>query len=312
MNKITKGLVVAAGITAVVALSGCSSNVSTDPDQVALHYTKGVTTGQQFEDCVPAGTFRKDGYNDLHYPYPTNQRTYDASDAQGAEGPVITVKSSDGQELKVPAALTFHLITACDDWPGYKGGTFRAFHEKLGLRYKAYWEEETPPEGPKGWLTMLQFVHGKSLDTALDRQAVQYDWRKLTYDPATKVKIESQVGESVQGLIDQIAGGHYFEVDNVRLQSFEPTNDQLKANVAAQQSAIAEAQTAKAKAEAQEAAAEAQVAVAKAQAAQVQEQIKVLGLTGYLETLREANRQRAIEKNLNPYPSPIVAGVGAR
>lgn len=312
-RKIKGGLLAIAGVGLVASMSACGSNVQTPVGYTALHYSGGATSGAKFEDCVAPGTFRSDGFGDSHYLYPTgNQRTYDASDDKAAEQPPITVLSSDNQELKVPVGVTFHLNSDCQ--------VLRQFHEKIGARNNAFWidpsSEDEKPEGNAGWLAILRFYIGKQLDTGLDREAQSYGWQKLWNDPATKSAMEAAMQTKLQGLVDGFMGAEqgksFFVIETVRIQKPEPTNPQLRENIAAAQAAVAKADTAKAEADAQKAAAEAQVAVAKAQAAQVQEQIKVLGKDGYLATLDQQNKEKAIEKGLNPYPSPIVAGVGQR
>jgi FKBP-type peptidyl-prolyl cis-trans isomerase len=308
-RRTVRGGLIGLGLAGLAAVtSGCGSNVSTPPDMVAVHYTGGPTSGTNFKDCVPAGTYRSDGFGDTHYMYPTNQRTYDASTNPGAESGPITVVSKDNQEMSVAAAVTFQLKTGdCN--------ILHAFHERLGLRYNAFWTGDPDvdkPEGNKGWLQLLQFVFGKSLDTTLDREAQNYTWQQLWNDPTTRTAVETAADTKLTALIKSLAGGDYFDVLTVRIQKPDPANAQLKANISAAQAEVAKANTAEAQARAQKAAADAQVAVAKAQAASVAEQIKVLGAAGYLETLRIKNQEDAIAKGINPYPSPIVAGVNAR
>ncbi len=292
--------IVLVSTAAVSALTACSQ-VSTAPDKVALHYKAGPLSSTEFENCVNPSTREVNGPGDLYYSYPVNQRTFDASDAPGADSKPITIVSKDNVEMSVPVSITLTLVSDCD--------TLRTFHERLGNRYAAYFTDDDTT-GPEGWGRLLNFGVGKPVDTNLDRAAQQFEWRKLWNDPATKTAIEKQLEESLEQSIDQQTGGHFFEVNNVLIQKPTPTNAVLVQNVAAEQASVAKARSAEAEANAQKAAAEAQVAVARAEAAKIQERIKVLGRDGYLRELEIEAQQAAIAKGLNPYPPTIVPGAG--
>lgn len=289
-------LIVLAAITALT-LTGCSS-VSTQPDQIALHYAGGSFSSTKFAACVDPSVREMNGPGDTYYVYPTSNRTYDASAAKAAEGGPISVVSSDNAELTVPASVVFTLKTDCE--------TLRKFHEQIGNRYRAYWggsefEDSNEDSIPDGWVTMLNFYVGKALDSVLDRQAQAYTWRALWNDPAAKTALEKSVGESLSAVVDAQMGGHYLDIAKVTVQKPDPTNKALKDAVAAEQAAVAKANSAKSQADADKAAAEAQIAVAKAEAAQVEESVRVLGIDGYL-------KRYAIDKGLTPWPNPVVAG----
>jgi len=298
---------------ALVAVTGCSSNVKTPPDQVALHYEGGITSGARYKDCVPTSTYRSDGMNDTHYFYPTNRRTYDANPAEGSESGPVTVVSKDNAEMAIPAQVTFTLDTSCDP----DGGPLRAFHERMGLRYSAYFNTSDGddgglnPDGPVGWVRVLNDVIGKSLDITLDRQAQNYQWRAIWNDPSTKTELEKAVQSALSTEVNRAAGGTFFKIETVRLAKPTPVNQALKDAVATEQSAVAKAKSAELQAQAAEAAAKAQVAVAVAEARSLQERIKVIGIEAWREEQRLAVQRQAIEKGLNPFPSPIVAGVPA-
>lgn len=314
MKLRTKRAVVALGLAvSLAAVTGCSSNVKTPPDQVALHYSGGVTSGAQFKDCVPSSTYRNDGMGDTHYFYPTNRRTYDANPQEGSEAGPVTVVSKDNAEMAIPAQVTFTLDTSCAP----DGGPLRAFHERMGLRYSAYFntsdgdEGGLNPDGPKGWVRILNDVIGKSLDITLDRQAKAYGWRAIWNDPATKDELEKAVQANLAAEVNRAAGGAFFKIETVRLVAPTPVNQALKDAVATEQSAVAKAKSAELQAQAARAAAQAQVAVAEAEARSLDARIKVIGISAWLEEQKLAIQRQAIEKGLNPFPSPIVAGVSA-
>lgn len=276
---------------AALTLSGCSS-VSTDSDQTALHYKAGPLSSTKFANCVDPSNRNIDGPSDKHFSYPTSQRTYDATGGDGAEAQPFTVVSKDNAELRVPVTVTFTLKADCE--------TLRAFHERLGNRYAAY----NGGDDGKGWAKLLNFVIGKPLDTTLDRVAQGYEWRDLWNDPATKNQIEKAIDTDLALIVKRQAGGDFFEIGEVLVQKPDPVNPELKNAVASEQAAVAKANSARSEADAQRLAAEAQVAVAKANAAQVAEQVRVLGVDGYI-------RKYAIDNGVTPFPNPVVAGQAA-
>lgn len=281
-------------LVAMVTLSACSS-VSTDSDLIGLHYKGGSFSATEFADCVGKSTRDYNGPGDKYYLYPNSQRDFDATGGKNSDSGPITVVSSDGQELLVPVTLNFDLKNDCE--------TLRKFHENLGNRYHAYWDNgQESSDIPEGWLTVLDRVMAKPLDATLDRIAQKYPWRSVWNDPEVKAEMEEQLKQNIETLVNRKAGGEYFENFDVLIQKPDPKNQGLKEAVAAEQTNVAKAKAAEAQAKADVLTAQAQVAVARAQAEKRQAEIAGYGdVNAYL-------RAQAIEKGINPY-QPSGSGV---
>lgn len=312
-----KVTVVAVGAAvAAVAVTGCST-VSTESDQVALGYNKGSFSSKTFDKCIPASSREVDGPSDQHFVYPTSQRVYDATGRDGADAEAFTVVSKDNAELRQPVTVTFTLNTDCSPitvaGTEYKGGILQYFHERLGNRYSAFWnsdeEGDAGSEGaPKGWVNLLNFAIGQPLDTTLDRVAQGQNWRDLWNNPTTKAQIEREVADNIQEIVDTQtgapAGHHFFTGFRVLVQKPDPVNQDLKNAVSAEQTNVAKANSQLAEARAQEAAANAQIAVARARALATKAEVDALGADAWI-------RKYAIDKGMNPFPPPVVAGQAA-
>nr|BFE87927.1 hypothetical protein GCM10020093_105280 [Planobispora longispora] len=138
---LVRGFALAVGAVVVfsVLLSACS-RVSTQPDEIILHYAGGVFEPIEFERCVnPSSGATLLGPGDTAYSYPFGQRTFDFSGAEDAESKPLTVVSKDNVEMKVSGVATFTLNTECK--------TLQQFHEKIGLKFRAYYEEGSPRDG---------------------------------------------------------------------------------------------------------------------------------------------------------------------
>src|SRR5690242_5456205 len=312
--RVKRTLAITAGLAAVLALTACST-VAPQPDQVAAHYSGGSLSSKTFQGCV---TKREtDGPGEKFYVYPTSQRSYTASTANGSDADPFTVVSQDNVEMTAPISATFTLNTDCTpmkvDGKDYPGGMLQLFHERLGNRYSAYWNADTEGEtnadgAPDGWVKLLNFAVGQPLDTGYDRVAQGFVWRKLWNDPTTKSAVEKQLTDSVQALVDQQtgapAGKHFFTNFRVLIQKPDPTNDDLKKAVASEQANVSKAQSAEAQAKADKTAAEAQIAVARARAESLKAERDAIGADAWI-------RKYAIDKGMNPFPPPVVAGTAA-
>lgn len=289
--RVKRTLATVGAITAVTLAAGCS-NISTDSDQTSLHYKAGPLSSTKFANCVAPSQRNVDGAADKHFTYPTSQRTFDATGGDQSESGPFTVVSKDNAELKVPVTVTFTLKADCD--------TLRKFHERLGNRYAAYKEA-----GDVGWANLLNFVIGKPLDTTLDRVSQGYNWRDLWNNPASKAELEKAVDTDLAAQVQRQAGGDFFDIGEVLIQKPEPANADLKNAVATEQSSVAKANSQLAEAKAQQAAADAQVSVARARAEATKAEVGALGADAWI-------RKYAIDKGMNPFPSPFFAGQAAQ
>lgn len=323
MNRRIIGL---AGVAAVAALtlSGCST-ISTEPDQVALHYSGGSMSSKNFQDCVPAAKRETNGPGDGYFVYPDggSQRDFTADSSKpDREADTIKVNSSDNQELAVPMTVTFYLNTDCTELKvgerTYAGGMLQLFHEQLAKKRSAYWNADAEGDArsdgaPQGWVNLLNFAVGVPLDRSADRLARSYTVNQLWQDPEKRVDFETKLNADLATLVDAqmgapLVGGmqmHFFTNIKVSVGQPDPTNEQLKANVKKAQADVAAADSAEKKANADKAAsvakasaAVAEVAVANAEAAKLKAEHDVLG--------DDWAKKYAIDHNMNPYQQPIV------
>lgn len=300
-------------IFGVFALSACSS-VSTNADQTAVHYNGGFHESRKFKDCVTQGTYKQGGTGDTYYIYPssTNERTYRATGVKDAseQGPV-TVVSKDNVEMRVPATVYFNLNS--NDC-----AKLQAFHENIGMRYKAYWQgssedfvDANSDDIPDGWVEVLKTYVGPSVDRILDRKAQAQTWRDLWNNPITKASIENTIKSDLQSDLDESMGGHYIVIRKVVVAKPTPTDDGLTKSLTSGEKAITDANAQKAAAQAQEAAAnakkaqaDAEATVAEAQARSKKAEVDAVGGPEYYAKIK------AIEAGINPYPAPVVVGNG--
>lgn len=275
------------GLMAVLALvvTGCSS-VSTGPDEVALHYEGGSFSSQKFKGCVDPSKKEWDGPSDTHPIYPNSQRNLAFPD-KGDNTKSITFVTKDGIEMSVSGILNFRLNTDCTeqeiDGKNYKGGVLQYFHELIGRRMKAYFDDSG--EVSDGWIDLLGKYIYKPLDTAVDRAAQQYTYTQLYNDAATKAQWEQDVLAQLPALVDRQTDGEVSFFDDYALTLQKPDPPQaIKDALLEQQKAVAEANAAKAKADAQVAQAEAEAKVAAQEA--IKQQNVIAGFGNYENFLR--------------------------
>ncbi|MFF5211863.1 SPFH domain-containing protein [Streptosporangium sp. NPDC000396] len=179
-------------------LSGCT-RVSTPPDEVVLHYAGGMFEAIKFEKCInPSSGATLLGPGDTGYSYPFGQRTYDFSGSEDAESKPLSVVSKDNVEMSVSGVATFTLNTDCK--------TLQRFHEKIGLKYRAFYEDGRS----EGWRRMLNTYLRVPLDRALDAASQEFEWRGLFNDPKVKQDWEARVGVLARQFIQETAGADYF------------------------------------------------------------------------------------------------------
>ncbi len=67
-------------------VAGCTT-VSTDSDQVALHYDAGALSSTTYQECVKSNNRSWDGLGEQYYKYPAGQRNFEFSANKDAESP---------------------------------------------------------------------------------------------------------------------------------------------------------------------------------------------------------------------------------
>jgi hypothetical protein len=237
MSRTRKMLIALGAVAALLFAAGCSVG-RTEPDQAGLHYSSGHYSPTSFSNCITPSSRVTNGPGDKYFNYPVGQRTYDFSNAPDAEAGPINIVSKDNVELHIEGGLTFQLDTSCDPIKigsvQYKGGMLEAFHERIGLKYKAYMDGDN---FSNGWIDALRFYMGKPLVNAMQTAAQKYDWRDLYNDPAVRVAFENEVKSVLPASVSAQTGGQdYFNNFNLIVQKPEPPKnlvDQLNAIQAA-------------------------------------------------------------------------------
>lgn len=288
--KIRNILIALGAVLFMVVGTGCSG-VTTGPDQVALHYEGGSLSSKKFVSCVPVSTREWNGPGDAHFTYPANQRVYDFTGKDGSDAGSIQIATKDSIQMQVPGLVRFTLNTDCD--------ALREFHEKIGNREGAYFDEADAPS--EGWRRVLDQFIGRQIDATLDREALSYNWREIYTDPEVKAALDKSVAEDLQRLVNDNTEGdsQFFNILSVQLQKPEPPQPLLDA-LASEQTQIAQANAAKAKAEADVQTAQAQKALADAEAAKKRSEI-----AGY-PSENTYLQDKCIEKGCNPFQPTYV------
>jgi len=295
MKKL-KGSLVAAGAVAFALLAtGCST--STQPDTVALAYNDGPIASRTFDKCVPASKREAQGFGDVAFHYPANQRTDNFMGGKGSDRDPIPVADKDGFPIRFPGDLAFSMNLDCD--------TLREFHEKIGNRNNAYLNDDG--SSTDGWRTyVVKNIIDSGLQQALSAAASKYTWREMYSDAAVRQKIQDEVNKTVGGAIDNKTEGtkSFFQGYALTLQ-VPALPDELNAKLKEEQTNVAAANAARAQADAQVAQAQAETKVAEERAKQ-----KRAELAGYPD--RELYiQEKMVEKGLNPkQPTYVVPQAG--
>jgi hypothetical protein len=212
---IKKILVSAVVVTGVVLMSGCSG-VSTEPDEVALHYKGGSASSAKFANCVAASDRNYDGPGDTHYIYPDGQRTFSFTGASGSEQGPVNVTTKDSQTLAVPGFVTFKLNTDCD--------TLRKFHETVGKKYQAYKDGK---EGNQGWNDFLNDYLAVPLTKAMNQAALNTNWEELYSQEAKQTAFEKAVVAALPASVKKALGGDYLTILEVSISKPTPSQGLL-------------------------------------------------------------------------------------
>jgi hypothetical protein len=215
---------VAALFIGVFVLSACSS-VNTAPDQVSLHYKGGPIESTKFSACVDPSTRSWDGPGDKHFTYPAGQRTFEFSaNETSRDAGRVSAPDVNGVELLVSGTIRFELNTDCD--------TLRQFHEKIGLKSKAYMQGDSTSDG---WREMLGTYMQQPLQRAVNDATQLYDWKDLYSDSSTKAEWEKSVKDLLPKYVEQAMGDDYFNDFSVTVQKPDLPETLTKAIVATQE-----------------------------------------------------------------------------
>lgn len=195
--------IVLATLLFVVFGAGCASyDVSQDETAVEIDGYVMAKTDKKLVECHSAG---KSGYggtgNDMFY-YNAGQRTFSftgkSSETEMEPVPVVT---SDSQTLRVPGFVKFTLTSECD--------SLYEFHQKVGLKYKAYTQE--------GWNRFLNDYLGTPITSALNDAAGDTPWKTLYQDASKRGDLERELNRVLQNKVNASVGGEWIKINGVVL-----------------------------------------------------------------------------------------------
>lgn len=225
--------IILAGLFLALPIFSACSTVSTEPDEVALHYSGGEFSSKKFQACVDASSRDRSGPGESYYVYPKGQRTFSFTGKQGAESNPIAV-TTGSQEVLVGGFVTFTLNTDCK--------ALREFHEKVGKKYEAYKDGK---DG-KGWREFLNDYIYVPLNATLNNAAgaikvpagasAEQNWYLLYTSDATRKDFEKYVKENLPDEIKSTLGENFITVNAVSI-SKPDISDGLKASLSKKEQA---------------------------------------------------------------------------
>lgn len=307
MNKMKKAALALVGGGLVIGMSGCGYNVPSD--MVALHITAGPFQAKKLVGCVDPSK-KKVWTNDDYPLFPTSEREWDATGQQGSDSQPFQSVTKDKVLMDIPVTVRFSLITPISD-PENGCAQLQKFYTSYVRRNGASFNSDGTYNDQ--WETTLRKLVADPSDQTLDRIVQQYNWQQVWNDPKTKTAIEQQLNDALESdnsLLVQTAKDSYFTGISVLVGTPKPDNDELAAQVASEQTLVAQADAERAQAKADQAKAEAQIAVSKAEAGKQQATIAGFQLKGMTpkQAVRAYNEYQLIQQGGNPYQPTIVTG----
>lgn len=212
-----KKLFILLALLAIAVFSTGCSTISTEPDQVGLHYDAGPFSDTQFENCVNSGELNVDGPEDDHYVYPAGVRTYKFATSRGAETDPISVTTKDNVQMTESGILGFEINTDCE--------TLQEFHENIGLKY------EVSDTGIREWVPLMDDYLGQQLETTMNAAAAHFTVDELYTSSAKRAEWGNEVKKNLPEAVRDFAGGDYFDHFTLVLQRPlppQPYLDQLQ------------------------------------------------------------------------------------
>lgn len=227
MMNARRALLGIAGLVACGMVTAACSVATPDTSQAALHFSGGPFSSQAFLDCIKPGTREVDGANDYHYYYPAGQRTFDFTGGPNSDSPALLVSTRNANgtttDMTVRGVLTFSLNTNCQKWIDDKGkewagGPLHAFHDTIGRAKNAYATDGGDPQ-PEAWGALIRLYLGGAAETALDTQGLGFQPEELVNDASKRIALQQRAMDALPALIEAQAGGPFFQVHNLQIQS---------------------------------------------------------------------------------------------
>jgi hypothetical protein len=244
------------GVAVAALATGCAV-ATPDPSQIALDYSGGPFSSQNFVQCVNPGVRAVDWPNNSIDYYPVGQRSWDFGTKPGAEAPPIRISTKNQTELFVSGSVTFTWDDSCKpfkeyrpdpvtgkpvlvhDWPG---GLAQRFHDTIGRHTSAFATDGGEAQ-PQGWNDDVSLYVGGPLTIAMNNAALNFNWEDLYNNNTAKTDWQTQVENQLQTLVDTKAGARHFIINQVQLGKPE-LPDQLRVELENNQAATIRATTA--------------------------------------------------------------------
>lgn len=197
------GRIIAAIFVCVVALIFLIVGLANSPlkktpaDKIALSYGGGPFEGAKFQGIInPGSGLHFNGWFDKWVEYPVTVRNYivslHPSEGDRSEADAIVAPSKDGVEIKWELAVFMKLNT----------NLIRDFHEKLGLKYKAWTDN--------GWNAMLEQTVRQQLENAVQVSSKQFTADQIYTDPTVIQKVQADVANGLKDSINASVGEPFF------------------------------------------------------------------------------------------------------
>lgn len=199
-NRTFNRTIIGTLMASALFLTGCST-IDNAPDTQALNYNHNLASAPEFAACYGPSEHAFKAITDDNYSYPAGQRVY-AFQPEGGDGAIFNVTTKDGVTLGVEGAVRFALTSDCD--------TLREFHEKVGLRMKAYDDE--------GWVEFLRVYLRAPINRALTDATQGKSWADIYGNPGAKAEWEKEVARILPSYVAQTIGGDYITDFKVTLQ----------------------------------------------------------------------------------------------
>ncbi len=164
-------------------------------DKIALSYGGGPFEGAEFQGITQPGSGIKfNGIFDKWYEYPVTQRNYVLTDDNTGDEKVGGIRAADknGVSEYIQLTVNFKINTS----------KIRNFHEKIGLKYKAY--------GKDGWDKMLAENFRQPLEAVVQQKIRQYTTDEIRTGSTVLPDLTSAIELSLKDDIKKLLGDDYF------------------------------------------------------------------------------------------------------
>jgi hypothetical protein len=194
---------------AIFVTAGLLNIRKCDAQSVCVSYGGGPIESNHYQGTFrPSSGTRLNGAFDKWFAYPISVRAYSVSSAPGEAGEKGVGAGGAEQQsdaiTSIPATTKDRINVAWQVTVYFKLNTnlLRAFHEQLGLRYKAYED--------RGWDLMLRHTLRKQLETSLAKVTRRYPVAQVWADENTLNDVEQAVGSTLKDQVNTALGGQYF------------------------------------------------------------------------------------------------------